>query len=308
MRRVAEARGCRKNWRQWVNAVAAELRALGQHKRANSLEICGTRALAHKCECGVRHVHPLISCGLRSCPFCSRRDASIRADNLARAMTVLANRNPTKRWRFLTLTSRWDPSDPEQVTVQSLRSRVCDLFRRWSCVWTALRDHCGAIAAYVSCELSDRGHIHLHAVVLSQWIDRGWLAGLWGAFVDVREARRNSAKELAKYATKSHSPADTQWVAGRHRRLIHPRLAARFEAATVGAHLRRSYGELRGVDLTETNTEAVRQEWRCDCGRALPDARHWDVVDTFPYMRRLVRAKARIQWHFRPLPDASIFP
>lgn len=303
--RVAEARRCRKSWRQWVNAVADELRQHGSigKDRASRLEICGTRALAHECECGARHVHPLTSCGLRVCPFCSRRDATERSEKLAKAMGLLARERPRLRWRLLTLTLRWDPSAETEVSVAGLRRRFEELWRRWGCVWPLLRRHCAAVAAYASAEISDGGHVHLHVAVLSQWINPDWLASQWGDYVDVREIKgKSGAKEVAKYSLKSHSPLDADWISGRHRRLIHPRLAARWELATARRQIRRVFGELRGLESGEVllpdDPPAIPI---CDdCGRLLPPVGEWQPGDTVAIVRATILARARIHWHFRP--------
>lgn len=305
-RRVAEARGCRKGWTAWVSAVAAELDAIGERSRAARLRGCGRKSLAAHCVCGATHAHPLISCGLRVCPWCARRDAARRAERLAAAMAQLAREHPRKRWRFVTLTGPWDPADPDQVSVRGLRERVSKLWAKWSRIWPELRRRCGVVAATAACESSDRGHVHLHIAVLSGWIDPGWLAGLWGAHVDVRAITQRGHKEIAKYLAKTHSPADLQWVAGKHRRTIHPRLAARWESATAGRQMRRSYGQLRGLvgdgDLLAADTDPADADVRrCDaCGLPLPPREAWQLTDTVTLARRVIRATSRIYWHFWP--------
>lgn len=302
--RVAEARGCRRNWRQWVMGVASELEAIGLRDRAARLRDCGVKSLTYRCTCGTRHVHVPATCGLRVCPWCARRDSAERADRLACAVRLLAKEYPRLRWRFLTLTARWDPSDENSCSVAGLRDRVSDLWRRWRVVWKALRDHCRAAGAEVACEISDRGHVHLHALVLCRWIDPGWLSGVWGDYVDVRELR-GGVREASKYVLKAPSPANLQWISGRHRKAIHWRLAARWEAATVGQHLRRCYGALRGLldgellTAPDTDCATVRH---CSCGSPLPPMHLWAWEYTVLIARNAVRAKARIHWHFRP-PD-----
>lgn len=196
------------------------------------------------------------------------------------------------------MTARWDPSAQESVSVEGLRRRVSELWRRWAKLWTLLRQHCYATAAFVSCEISEQGHVHLHVALFSMWVSREWLASQWGDHVDVREAKSGSEREVAKYALKSHSPLDSGWLSGRHRRLVHPRLAARWEAATARVHLRRVYGELRDLDVP---AEVLpRREETCSCGAPLPSPDQWRYIETTDLAYRGIRAKARIHWHFWP--------
>lgn len=301
-RRVAEARPSRKSWRQWVLAVSAELASLGYATEAERLQVCGVRCKLHSCRCGVRHILPLSHCGLRICPFCARRESRRFSEDLAAKIEVLSRRYARYRWRLVTLTCRWDPSDPEQLTVEGLRRRAKDLWRRWSSLWPELV-RIGCVAAHVTLECSDGGHVHLHALVLGPWIDRGWIGEKWRDFVDVRVFR--GVKEITKYITKVHCSHDAEWLGGRHRRVIHPRLAARWWAATRRAHLHRSYGELRGITVDSAADSATpTQPQTCGCGAPLPPVGDWDSRNTAELLGFLVRAGAKVRIWDRP-PDQS---
>lgn len=217
---------------------------------------------------------------------------------LERAVTELRRRHPDLDWRFVTFTGQWDPTDDREVTVPGLYRRVSNLFRQFRSVYAQLRAHCGAVAAYVAAEISERGHVHLHCVVLSRWIDPGWLAGLWGAYVDVRALR--GVAEVAKYVAKTHSPLDAAWIGGDSRSLIHPRLAARWEVATKRVHLRRSFGELRGLELPE-EPPAGRDDC-CECGQPVPDwlSELWQPGSTESVARAAARAREKMRWWLWP--------
>lgn len=284
--------------------MAAELAGLGYVDQAEALQVCGTRCLAHACRCGIRHVVPMASCGLRVCPLCARRQAAVAARELSAKVATLSRSYPRLRWRLVTLTSRWDPADPEQVSVDGLRRRAKDLWRRWSGIWPELR-RIGCVAAYVSCECSDGGHVHLHVLVLGPWLDKGWLAGLWRDFADVRDFK--GVAEVCKYVVKLQGIQDWHWLAGEHRRVIHPRLAARWWAATRRMHLHRPYGALRAASAEpepEPQSQSERPTDACDCGATLPPLDQWErrnTAELLDFLRRAGLGKDRVRvWTWPP--------
>jgi hypothetical protein len=118
------------------------------------------------------------------------------------------------------------------------------------------------------------------------------------------------AAEASKYVTKSSSPQCEDWLAGEEREVMHPTLAARWELATMGRTLSRTYGALRGVAAEEEEKEDERQrEEKAAC----PDhCEHCGVigemaivtVETEPTIAAMhangMRALAGSRWKPRP--------
>ena len=149
-------------------------------------------------------------------------------------------------WRLVTLSPQWRPADPRELTPKGLARRIADVFDRWSKVWADLS--CGGLAsAFVSIECSEKGHVHLHALVYSPFASKGFLRTRAGCFVDVRAVDGNAAvREAVKYTVKSVSPLSHRWIAGGKAHVIHPALAAAWIAATHHEQLGRVLGLVRG--------------------------------------------------------------
>ena len=187
-------------------------------------------------------------------------------------------------WRLITLAPQWDPRSSESYTVEGLS-------RRWQAIvdrWSALRAALGPAAqAVVSVELSDGGHVHLHALVFApEYLAKPWLQAKVGpgCFVDIRKldvqkfahlgpqkAVERALREAVKYAVKQSSPLNGLWLAGARRKLVHPELAARWTVATHRRQLGRVYGELLRDALAscEPDTDCERgRRARARCVRA----------------------------------------
>jgi hypothetical protein len=125
------------------------------------------------------------------------------------------------------------------------------------------------MAAFASVELSGTGHVHLHAVVYGPFIQAGWLESKFGGFLifeRLGDSCEGLVKEAAKYAAKICSPLDEGWLRGDEREVIHPELAARWEAATWRLRLRRVFGELHGRMSEEPCDEVPMSEELSDEG------------------------------------------
>lgn len=147
------------------------------------------------------------------------------------------------RWRLVTLSPAWQPSDAREYRVGALRGRIERVKAAWSRVW-ALIGVGGAAAAYTSIECSAGGHVHLHALVYGPWRTQKALAAVAECMVDVREAHGEAVREVAKYALKGPTPRGA-WMAGASSELPHPALAAAWVVAARGRRLVEPYGLMR---------------------------------------------------------------
>jgi hypothetical protein len=171
--------------------------------------------------------------------------------------------------RFVTLTARYDPCDPDDVTVDALRTRVTGLGNAIRHLWqVGLRDardkmkqkRKGAGLAY-GIECAGSGNVHLHFVYLGGFIPKEWLENTAReAFeqcgfskinnVVPREgenhaqATKRALRETLKYAIKGTSPLCERWFSER-REVQNPTLVARWEMATHGLHLQGRFGSFR---------------------------------------------------------------
>ena len=147
------------------------------------------------------------------------------------------------RWRLVTLSPPWRPSDPREYSVASLRRRLVELRAAGGRVWELLGVG-GRAGAYVRVELSAGGHVHCHALVYGPWRSQRALQRRAGLMVDVRLARGNALREVVKYALKAPSPRGA-WLAGESSPVAHPALAAAWTVATKGRRLVEPFGVMR---------------------------------------------------------------
>jgi hypothetical protein len=175
-------------------------------------------------------------------------------------------------WRLVTVSPRWTPTSEADLTPHGLGQRVemvQDAFRR---LWDDALSAGGLAAATLSVELSDRGHVHGHALVYGPWLEPSHLSRVARCMVDVRKVRpkfkddfsvdyssarpvveddfavgatvRDAVVEAVKYAVKL--PAEShQWLSGKARRVVHPALAARWTLACRSRQLVTHYGIMR---------------------------------------------------------------
>lgn len=158
-------------------------------------------------------------------------------------------------WKLITVSPKWKPADPAEYTVAGLRRRIEAVWAAWARVWREL-DAGGLAAAVARVECSDKGHVHVHALVFAPFRSVEDLASLAGCYVDARAVRGDpsakdgagAVREAVKYALKVPSPRSVRWFAGDPRvgaGVVHPRLAARWQVALERAQSVRWYGTMR---------------------------------------------------------------
>jgi len=230
-------------------------------RRATAMELCVTHVEGHVCaECGTpRPASGELRgaggkpCNARSCPRCARRN-SMKLAHWGRDLVDKVVEVPGYEWRFITLTSQYDPTDPEAVTVEALQYRIAQLRKVWRAVWRRQLKRPGA-GAWISFEMGLTGMIHIHALYYGPFVHGETFSSIAAATWErcrikditiVREPR-GAVAELLKYSIKSPGtrPEAARWFAGKPRLLGHPQLVARWEVATYGAHLNDRYGSFR---------------------------------------------------------------
>ena len=166
------------------------------------------------------------------------------------------------RWSLVTISPPWNPEDAEALTIEGLQRRAVDVWERWERVWSRLSAG-GLAAATAHVELSDHGHVHLHALVFGPFVLNATLRKAAGCIVDrpalkingetFAEALESLVREAAKYAVKGPSATGWDWITGasHSKRSTHPVTAARWTVAIHGAQTIRHFGSMRSAVSAE---------------------------------------------------------
>lgn len=282
-----------KEWKgsSWAygHMVGKELKKLGDDLgcRADEYERCGQVVAVRRCECcgetrtgsgTFREVKR--TCNGRSCPYCSWVRAQKRVELMRYAAKVLDV--PEYEWQLLTLNPQYDSDRrSDDMSIEGIRSRALASIRVGRELWKKKLQVPGA--ALLRCiEISDKGHVHIHAIYYGPPVDEQWMAEA-AAKLYRRKARANvqrvkgGAKGVAKavrYAAKSVKGSaaafDEDFLAGeKSGKLLHPQLAARWELASKNLRLTETYGAVRGLSVPRPNEEGGPHDDRdvkCSCG------------------------------------------
>ena len=229
-------------------------------------------------------------------------------------------------WRLVTVSPQWRPSDPRECSALRLAARRKSALAAWKRIWAQIETG-GLAAAQVSVELSDAGHVHVHALVYSGWLSKKYLRALAGCFVDVREvsarpcdvarygaegAVARALREAVKYAIKSPGPRRQSWQGGQRYRVAHPGLVARWTIANERAQLGRAYGVLRDCfEASEAEASSAPQPERphtCPVCKA-PLSGEGRRVTTRDLARSLSpwEWRSRVEWR-RLVPSKALGP
>lgn len=248
------------------------------------------------------------------------------ADLAREKWTLYRLRESAWGWRLITVSPPWRPWVASECSPERLRERAAGALARWDRLWERLS--CGgAGAAVVSVELSALGHVHVHALVWSPFVTKGYLAQLAGCHVDVRLARPRprdvrkygadaavlrALKECVKYALKGPGRGRREWVGGSPYRTAHPELAAAWAIATHGTQLARCVGLIRDALAAEraasvepeTLEEAPYEPPGCPCCGAPLATVQARAVPTDELARELGARewRRRVRW-IRTIPD-----
>jgi hypothetical protein len=275
-------------WRQRVKLAMANFAQAqlpkGKRRRdwkakAGAFGGCGRTVAALGCSnCGNVNLASgtiVATCGLRICPICARRRAE-RLRHRLRAAWDKSTHGRRDEMYFLTLTLRYDPGDPDEVSAAGLLRRKNELLAAWSSVWRQYLKK-RAHAACRAIEVGGSGMIHLHVLYLGRRPDVGILRARWmdltsSPIVNIKAIRRGAVPraivELAKYVTKGASPAKVDVVSGVAGAFMDPELAVRVEIAFSGDRIVQCYGAWLGISVDDDEDDEVDEAkdlWAASC-------------------------------------------
>jgi hypothetical protein len=262
---------------QYREQLALHLRRLALHhvahgkrrrsftKKARQLLECGQRVRFRRCGgCGTadgKSARILTRCDLRSCPACARR----RADDFRAKLSGLWDRGekPRKVGLYLiTFTLRYDPTSPDDLSVEGLQRRKKQLLDGIRYVWRSYLKKRGRAMAF-AVEVSPRGAVHAHALYHghrpdARQLDIGYSLRTGGSHPHIDYVRKphKAIREVAKYMVKAASPKKMRILAGGVGEFVDPELAARAEVAFSGDRLVECLGAWRGAAEETAEAEA----------------------------------------------------
>jgi len=278
----------RYNVSRWLEIEGGiELRS-----RAEALRRCGNKVSVRRCTCGHEPEGSgefgLVSrtCDARVCPSCAWK----RARETEEWMVDVAKELPEEegwRWQFFVLTSKYDPSNEEEVTAEALRSRARGMGRAVQAIWKEVLKVDGA-GLFRTIECGKSGMVHANLLYYGPMVDH-WditrvgqrtfsrCGHVYGRPVDgggqdainLPERISAVARYMAKSIDGSRFAFNEDWLAGSWIvRTMDPHLAARWEIACFKkVRVSEKYGSFRGVKrrplekiVEEDNSEKV-----CPC-------------------------------------------
>ena len=229
--------------------------------KAHQFATCGRTVAALACN-GCNNINfksgtLVATCGLRICPICARRKAEKLRHRLRVAWDTMKHDRRHGLY-FITLTMRYDPADPAEVSAEGLLRRKTELLTAWSSVWRQyLKPR--AAAACRAIEVGASGMVHLHVLYAGRRPDVETLRMRWmdqvgdSPLVNVRYCKQphKAIVELAKYVTKGASPAKVSIVSGVAGAFMDPELAVRVEIAFSGDRMVQCYGQWLGITVDD---------------------------------------------------------
>lgn len=247
----------------------------GFQRKALAVQLCGKVARVQKCSaCGAMDPATALiesSCDLRTCPTCARRRANVLRERLD--TSYAGGPHPRDMGLYLlTFTLRYDPSDPNDLSVEGLRRRKKIVRDAVGFVWKKYLKPRGRALA-LGLETSPRGAVHIHALYHGRRPDVGKLRETYmfaagdSPFVNCKYVRKpaKAIRELAKYVVKAASPKNPRLLRGGRGEFIDPVLAARTEVAFSGARLYETFGAWRGANDEKDLPEQAPRDCPC-CG------------------------------------------
>jgi hypothetical protein len=192
---------------------------------------------------------------------------------------------------FLTFTLKYDPMSQRDLSVDGIRTRYETLMAAVQYCWKRYLRRLGAETQAPGllrkAEVSPRGAVHCHALFYGQRPDISQLRMLFesrapgSVFVNIKwvkagAGRVKAIKELAKYMTKSASPARVDILSGGPGEYLDPELAARVEFALFGMRSFEAQGCFRGMNNDDGDDDVEGEISTCPrCG----EVGHWTKID-----------------------------
>ena len=274
-------------YRTWINQVVDEIKSLSCDydkdlkliylKKSNEILKCMTAVKGNICNsCGKPTFSAEIatsgfrpSCDSRICPRCARKRSIKNLLLVHKAIDTLtpaaAAQGGRRRWRMITITARYDKTDPDFFNVQSFKRRIKGLKKTWRGAWReiALKDN--KAGAFAGVEIAGTGNIHMHILHHGKYIDNKWLQAIcesiWSGVghIDIRllsdkKDIKKQVYEVVKYSMKSAGLSGEKWFT-QPKKCINPKLAALWEISTRYARLNERYGFFREVKVTDKDKE-----------------------------------------------------
>jgi len=265
-------------------------------RRFKEFERCGAVVAVRKCECcgeervgSGSYAGSHRTCKWTTCPTCGW----VRSKKVQEFYNDIWDRisGPEDyKWQFYTVTTKYNPFDEEDVTVEALRRRTFAIKKAVSTLWNKVLK-CDEAAMFRTIECSVRGHVHSHVLYFGPELSGEDLTVAAQDFcgqeighvhreviefgdqmgnqlpVSIERAVRYMAKGTSGYG----SDFDEDYQAGLTNGVgMDPVLAARWEIASQRIHLSQKYGALRGIKYQRsdyTHEEPDDSEVACQsCG------------------------------------------
>ena len=221
------------------------------------------------------------SCKTRACVTCGWVRARNTSEFMAKAFDAIEEVDGY-RWQFVTLTTRYNPHDPEDLTAAALRGRAMLAMKIARGAWAKMLKVKGA-GMLRTVEVGIHGHVHAHLVYYGPKVDKDRLDVVTEAvdcragFTDVRaldsdpvegkpgerevtddpRGSKTAVKRAARYASKGmghkkEHASNEGWFAGDQTAVMMDEvLAARWEVGVYRLQLSQRYGSLRGLEFDE---------------------------------------------------------
>lgn len=256
--------------------------------RALEMERCGQVIAVRQCECcgetragsgTFREVKR--TCNGRSCPYCSWVRAQERVELLRHAAETIDEVDGYV-WQLLTLSPQYDPDRRSwDMSIEGLHSRAQACADAMRDLWASSLKAPGA--ALLRCiEVSERGHVHVHAIYYGPLVEVRSAVQLGRKLlgrpcrVNVKKVKggKNGVAKAARYAAKSVKGSaaafDEDFLAGeKSGRLLDPELAGKWELAAHHLRLSEAYGVLRGLQVPRPDEKGGPHDdgdVACSCG------------------------------------------
>lgn len=270
---ISDSKAWQRNlWQKetlWRDSICARLREAKHHEIAEKLEACHQEKSVRICTNCKTPRYFWNRCELKFCPICAERLAKERRE------TVEWWTRSIRQPKHLVLTAR-NTHDLSREYLRWFKHQFAKLRARKVCAnWRG-----GFYSIEVTWK-SEGAHVHLHALVDTNWVDTTELAKVWGklmgqdfAIVKVKDARgEDYLKEVTKYVVKGSELAT--WSAQR---------VATFIGAIQDVRMFGVFGTLfaRRAELRDflDDIRSCRNVCQCGCKSfQIHDAEHWEATE-----------------------------
>ena len=166
-------------WSEMLKDIEEPSLRTALSKRLESFLTCGKAVSVRRCGgCqtdreGSGTFRGTRTCKTRACPVCSKLRSERYSEWVESAWSLMEAR-PGYAWRWLTLTTKYDPYSKEDASWQSLRTRARACAKAAEKVWTKLLKGKGgelSTGAIRTIEVARRGMVHVNLVYFGPALD-----------------------------------------------------------------------------------------------------------------------------------------